>query len=235
MKIVNIEAVDIPDFWFQAISNLLDYGYKYVVQKGSFEGETRLEFDYLVGYIKHPYTQPYDLMLPQIPHHLGIPNPVANGYIEDYLPYLMTDIVKDGEEYTYGQRLVNSYVPGNLLKFSCNIDQIKHFIKILKETPNTNQAILQIAQPSDCLLSDPPCLRSIKLRIKDNQLIVYPYFRSNDLFSGTPANLAAIAVLQKYLADEIGVESGPMIYSSDGAHIYGYTEQLARLRCYKEK
>ena len=77
------------------------------------------------------------------------------------------------------------------------------------------------------------CLRHIDCRIKDNLLIFYPYFRSWDLWGGMPANLAGIAVLQKMMADEIGVESGPICASSKGLHIYGYVEELAKLRCYK--
>ena len=42
------------------------------------------------------------------------------------------------------------------------------------------------------------------MRIKENQLIFYPYFRSWDLWGGFPANLAGVAVLQKSMADEIG-------------------------------
>jgi len=89
---------------------------------------------------------------------------------------------------------------------------------------------LQVGQPSDCVLGDPPCLRHIDLRIKEGRLICYPYFRSWDLWGGFPANLAGIAVLQKYMADEIGVEAGQIIASSKGLHIYGYVEELAKLR-----
>ena len=45
------------------------------------------------------------------------------------------------------------------------------------------------------------------------ELHFFPYFRSWDLFAGFPANLAGIAVLQKYMADEIGIKSGPIIAS----------------------
>ena len=68
------------------------------------------------------------------------------------------------------------------------------------------------------------------MRIKDGVLIFYPYFRSWDLWGGFPANLAGIAVLQKSMADEIGVDAGPIIASSKGLHVYGYVEELAKLR-----
>lgn len=235
MNITTIKAIDIPDAWFQCVSALFDQGHKYTIQKGSNEGEYRLEFGFAVIEIAQPYREPYDLMLPRIPPHYNIPSPVADGYIEQYLPYLMTGVKQEGEDYTYGQRLCGIYLEGHkseepLREGYHSYSQIDHWIGILKETPNTNQAILQVAKPSDCLLHDPPCLRHIDMRVKDGALIFYPYFRSWDLWGGFPANLAGIATLQKYMADEIGVESGSIIASSKGLHIYGYVEEIAKLR-----
>lgn len=216
--LTQIIARDIPDAWFQCVNELLIHSFKYKIQKGSFEGETRLEFDWITIAISYPYSEPYDTMLPEIPSALGIPNPVAPGYVENYLPYLMTERKEPTEDYTYGSRLWF---------------QTLLLIETLKKTPRTNQAILQVAQPSDISLGDPPCLRHIDMRIRDEILIFYPYFRSWDLWAGFPANLAAIAVLQKYMADLIEVDVGPMIASSKGLHIYGYAEELAKLRCHK--
>ncbi|MFZ3046532.1 MAG: thymidylate synthase [Desulfatirhabdiaceae bacterium] len=215
MKIATIEAIDIQDAWFQCIDRILDDGFKYIIEKGSYVGQTRLEFDHITVLIHLPYNEPYDAMLPQIPVYLGIPNPVANGYVEQYMPYLMTPAVGDGEQYTYGSRIYA---------------QISYWIDQLKKTPKTNQAILQVGKPSDWMLPDPPCLRHIDMRIKDDRLIFYPYFRSWDLWGGFPANLAGIAVLQKFMADEIGCELGPIVASSKGLHLYGYVEELAKLR-----
>jgi len=247
MIITTIEATTIPDSWFQCVSKVQEVGFRYVIQQGSFVGQTRLEFDWITICISHPYSEPYDTMLPEIPQHLGIPNPVAKGYIEQYLPYIMTDLKKKSEDYTYGERLTRAPMSTKIIAGSSitkissheelwrltRVDQIEHFIEVLKNTPNTNQAILQIGQPSDCGLDDPPCLRHIDMRVKDKMLIFYPYFRSWDLWSGMAPNLAAIAILQKYMADEIGVASGEIIASSKGLHLYGYVEQLAKLRCGK--
>lgn len=219
MELTEIKAVDIPDAWFQCISKVLDVGFKYEIQHGSYVGQTRMEFDWITVFIKQAYNEPWYLMLPDIPPHLRIPNPVAPGYVEQYMPYLLTDTIAPGETYTYGSRIQR---------------QIKHWIEVLKSTPNTNQAVLQVAQPSDYELEDPPCLRHIDMRIKENKLIFYPYFRSWDLWGGFPANLAGITVLQKMMADEIGVGIGPICASSKGLHLYGYVEELAKLRCNKD-
>ena len=233
LPVTYIEARDISDAWFQCILKIQEVGFKYQIQQGSFVGQTRLEFDFAVIQISHPYAEPYDSMLPQIPLDLGIPNPVAPGYVEQYLPYLMTGVSQEDEDYTYGQRMVDYWRIKKGSVARSRLNQIEHFIKLLRETPNTNQAILQVSQPTDCELMDPPCLRHIDMRVKGGTLIFYPYFRSWDLWGGFPANLAGIAVLQKFMADEIGVEIGPMIASSKGLHIYGYVEELARIRTRK--
>jgi thymidylate synthase len=218
MILTEIKATTIPDAWFQCLSKVQEVGFKYTVERGSFEGDTRLEFDWITILITHPYSEPYDSMLPDIPPQLGIPNPVENGYVEQYIPYLMSEVIQKDEQYTYGS-LIGS--------------QRDFWIDILKKTPRSNQAILQVGAPGHEYLSHSPCLRHIDMRVKDGELIFYPYFRSWDLWGGFPANLAGIAVLQKYMADEMRVSQGPICASSKGLHIYGYVEELAKLRCYK--
>jgi len=214
---ISISATTIPDAWFQALRTLLDKGNRYITERGSFEGEQRIEFDHITLHIKYPFQEPYNLMLPDIPLSIGIPSPISMEYLEYYLPYVLTPEIKIGETYTYGNKIT---------------DQVELFIEILKNSPNTNQAILQVARPSDKYLTDPPCLRHIDLRIKAKALHFFPYFRSWDLWAGLPANLAALAVLQKHMADEIGVECGEMIAASKCLHIDGYGEDLSKMRCY---
>lgn len=234
LHIAHINATTIPDAWFQCIWEIIDHGFTYEIQHGSYVGDKRLEMDFVTVHITHPQARPLE---PDIPAQYGIPNPVEQGYIEQYLPYLMTDAKEPGEDYTYGQRIVAGAVvdmsgaEGNSVKV---INQVEHFIRLLRETPNTNQAILQVGQPSDCLLSDPPCLRHIDMRIRDGRLIFYPYFRSWDLWGGFPANLGGMVYLQEYMAGEIGVEPGPFICSSKGLHLYKYVWELAKLRTGKK-
>ena len=52
--------------------------------------------------------------------------------------------------------------------------------------------------------------------------------------SGLPANLAGIQNLKNYMAGEIGVKDGEMVVESKGLHLYGYAEDLAKMRCMKE-
>lgn len=216
MELVFIEARDLPDAWFQCVYQILEKGRTYTIDRGSFKGQERLEFDYVTVHVKFPGTRP---LLPDIPPSLGIPNPVAIDYLDQYLPYLMTSAKKEGEEYTYGEYLE---------------PQIDEVIRIYREEGHgTNQAYMTVGDPRTIYLEDPPCLRGIDTRIKDNKLHFITYFRSWDLWNGFPANLGAIQLLKEYMAENIGVEDGEIIAASKGLHLYDYIWELAKLRTMK--
>ena len=211
-----IGARDLPDAWFQCVYQILEKGRRYKIDRGSFKGQERLEFDYITVNVKFPGTRP---LLPDIPPSLGIPNPVSDDYLEQYLPYLMTSVKKEGEEYTYGQYLE---------------PQIKEVIRMYREDGyGTNQAYMTVGDPETIYLKDPPCLRGIDTRIKDRRLHFIVYFRSWDLWNGFPANLGAIQLLKEYMAESIGVEDGEIIAASKGLHLYDYIWELAKLRTMK--
>jgi len=93
---------------------------------------------------------------------------------------------------------------------------------------NTNQGYMAVGNEDSIFLDDPPCLRGIDTRIRDNRLNFIVYFRSWDLWAGFPSNLAAIQLLKEYMASEIGVEDGEIIGMSKGLHLYEYSWELAR-------
>jgi len=47
MQITHINAHNIPDAWFQSLWHIMQDGREYVVEKGSFEGHKRREFDFV--------------------------------------------------------------------------------------------------------------------------------------------------------------------------------------------
>jgi len=218
MNITTIQARDIPDAWFQCVYEIIDKGHRYQIDRGSFKGQERLEFDYITVQIKYPGTRP---LIPDIPEALCIPNPVADGYIESYLPYLMTAEKQPNEDYTYGEYLE---------------PQIAEVIRMYRNDGHgTNQAYMTVGDPKALLLNDPPCLRGIDTRIRYGKLHFMVYFRSWDLWNGFPANLGAIQMLKEYMAQEIGVEDGEIIAASKGLHLYDYIWELARLRTMKNE
>ncbi|OGW40337.1 MAG: hypothetical protein A2Y97_10425 [Nitrospirae bacterium RBG_13_39_12] len=224
-------AKTISDAWFQLIYNLFDNAYSQKIQKGSFENEQyRLQYPGIAVYIEHPY---YD-MVPTMPPASGIPAPTTEEYIEEYFAnYLMNADLSENETYTYGSRIQNSMPNGGT--------QLERVVDIIRNTPLTNQAVIEIATPVDLDLCygndgklDPPCLRLLDFKAipADEELVltVSAYFRSWDLWAGFPTNLGGIELLKQFVAYETNLKNGPMYVYSAGAHIYGYQEEIARLR-----
>jgi len=253
MNLIEIKARDLEEAWFLSVYKIIDEGSVFTIDRGSYAGQKRLEFDYITLQIKYPGTRP---LLPQIPVQYGIPNPVADDYLDDYLPYLMSGELKPDESYTYGQRMTKYKIPGDwnwnfkdfnkiliqeeevwnnpqiIIKegFDVYLNQIELLIWTYKNKGyRNNQMVLQVAHPSDMLLQDPPCLRQIDTRIQDGKLHFFPYFRSWSLWGGFPANLGGLQLLKEYIASEIGVEDGEIIASSKGLHLYDYTFDMAKI------
>jgi thymidylate synthase len=224
-------AKTIPDAWFQLIYNIFDNAYAQKIQKGSFENEQyRLQYPGIAVYIEHPY---YD-MVPTIPPGSGIPAPTTIEYIEDYFAnYLMNPELSENETYKYASRIQNRMPNGGT--------QLERVIDIIRNTPLTNQAVIEVATPEDLDICygkdgklDPPCLRLLDFKVipagDELALTVSAYFRSWDLWAGFPTNLGGIELLKQFVASEAGLKNGSIYAYSAGAHIYGYQEEIARLR-----
>ena len=255
MKCVHIEATTLPDAWFQAVYKCIETGREFIIDRGSYEGDKRLEFDYITINIRWPAERP---LLPKLPAYYNIPDPVDEDYLRQYVLKLMTSERGKNESYTYGSRLTYSKVAPStanehralgdksnivvkedaawdLPMFTSSytnyfINQIDLVIWTYKNKGHrNNQLVLQVARPDDLYLQDPPCLRHIDTRIQDGKLHFIVYFRSWDLWGGFPANLGAILMLQEYMAQSIGVEVGTMVVSSKGLHLYSYVWELAEI------
>jgi len=220
MDITFIEARDLPDAWFQCVYNIFDNGRTYTIERGSFEGQQRLEYDFVVVRITHPETRP---LIPDMPPGIGLPPPTDMEYVNEYLDKLCSASSKaDFEDYTYGMLLES---------------QIAEVIRMYREEGfGTNQACMAVCDTESIYLKDPPCLRQIDTRIHpdDRKLHFVVYFRSWDLWAGFPSNLAGIQLLKEYMAGEIGVEPGETIAISKGMHLYDYVWELGKLRTYRK-
>ncbi len=186
--------------------------------------------------------------------------PTPEQYVTKYFAeYLFSDVLQEHELYTYGSRILQP-VPiqhqvidedgrkrdnplyllavqeygdlevRNAGESFSTFPQFYYVCAYLKHFPNTNQAVIQVAKPSDIGLADPPCLRHIDCRVIDGRLIWFIYFRSWDLWNGLPSNLAGLSLLMEQMSSETGYEPGPFICHSKGLHIYDHGWDLAKLR-----
>jgi thymidylate synthase len=234
MRLTFIEATTLDDAWFKCLFDLFEgEHHSYVIDKGSFAGDTRREFDWMTVRITLPGGHPHEdrsslrRLIPTVP--LGVPPPCDEEKVLNYFnEYLFSDRLRPHEQYTYGSRLFQ--------RIHSDRTQIEEVIYRYRQYGHgNNQLVLQVAQPTDLGLEDPPCLRHIDTRIRYGRLHFMPYFRSWDLWGGFPLNLAGIQLLKEYMAAEVGVDDGEIIVTSKGLHIYGHTEDVARMRAGRKR
>jgi len=206
---ITIEAFDLSEAFYKCCKEILRSGYDYTIDKGSFEGTKRKEFDFVTIEVINPSSRP---LYPDIPK--GLPAPCNMDQIEDYMSYLITPDKKENEQYTYGEYL------------HLQVDTVVERYK--KDGEGCNQLYMTIGDKHSMDMPDPPCLRGIDTRVRYGALHFMVYFRSWDLWAGFPTNLGGIQLLKEYMAKEIGVDDGELIACSKGLHLYEHCWELAK-------
>lgn len=71
-----IKATTLSDAWFQTIYRCVEQGREFTIDQGSFEGQKRLEFDFVTIQINQPWVTP---LLPKVNPLLGYPSSTGSG------------------------------------------------------------------------------------------------------------------------------------------------------------
>ena len=136
---------------------------------------------------------------------------------------------------TISEQIGIEKIPIEVIDFP-RINQMDYIIQKLKEKPYSRRAQAITWRPlADPFHIDPPCLQRIYMRIKDEKLIMQTTWRSRDLFRAWEANVNGMIRIQKYVADQLGVELGHYLDFSNSLHIYGNTilevkDMLSRMK-----
>jgi len=118
-------------------------------------------------------------------------------------------------EYTYGSRLFG---------YQGKIDQINSYvIPLLKKNPTSRRATIVVVDPQEDAQMhnrNAPALVSLHFKIDDGKLRLTSVIRSNDYFIGWPANIYQLAMLQRYVAQELSARVGALTTYSVSAHLF---------------
>lgn len=104
-------------------------------------------------------------------------------------------------------------------------DQLRNLTDNLKRDPYSRRHIVTAFNPGEmhdmCL---PPCHLFFQCLVEPTmygpQMHMTVYMRSVDLFIGLPFDIASYAVLQRLIANEVGMDSGDLTFFLGDAHIY---------------
>jgi thymidylate synthase len=234
-----IDEFTIDGAWHSILFNM-EKAYKQQIDAGSFQGSNRIQLPFLAGWIRRPATRPLAV---QIPEGLGISPPTTEEDIEEYfVNYLMNPEKEDNEEYKYAEWINEKLI--NIKKTDppyIYISVINWIIQHFKEKGfGTNHCCLTIGDNHYLTNYDEsppgstPCLKFIDFKINGNKLILFAGLRSWDIWSGFPVNIGGLQLLSEYVAQELGIDSGPLAFASAGAHLYDYQMQVYKQRTYKE-
>lgn len=151
-------------------------------------------------HILHPLQEPMISRLSYCdPHSL-------EQYRLEMLDGILDFEVEEGKwAYTYHQRYA---------------DQYQFIIDELRRNPWSRRAVMDIRRPEDMGSEDPACWQHVQYFIRDGRLDCMVLFRSNDACKAAFMNAFALIMLQKKIADELGVVVGTYTHRANSFHCY---------------
>lgn len=198
----------IGEAWLAVNQVCLAKGRTYTIDRGSMVGHRRKQLDVLAFSIVHPGQRPLGI------EYKGTAISSDDSIQTYFVDYLIDPTLRPNEAYTYANRIAPYLLP---------------IAEMLRETPHTNQAVIEVGRPEDTLLDDPPCLRLLSWKVTPNGLQLTTFWRSWDLYAAFPVNVGGIQLLNEMMAEWAGLEPGHLVCYSDGAHLYDYCWDLIDL------
>lgn len=140
--------------------------------------------------------------------------------IEHTLNKFQKGVIMSNRPFTYGELIYNKN----------NVDQFEFIVNRLKNKKESKSATISLLD-ENMVGANLPCLNIIDAKIRDEKLILQFFFRSQNILGRQYANLLALAIIQKELAERLSVGIGFMGGYVASAHIYKYDYKYANGVC----
>ena len=98
--------------------------------------------------------------------------------------------------------------------------QIPWLIGELQRNPDSRRAVISIRSEQDLSSESPACLQLIQYLVRGGALHCKAVFRSNDATKAAFMNAFALVMLQKRIADVLGVLVGSYTHRANSFHVY---------------
>lgn len=135
----------------------------------------------------------------------------SQNVINKMLKKFSKGVVMADQPFTYGELL---YSHGG-------IDQFEWMVERIQSKPETKSATISLLTPGSKSLNL-PCLNTLDAKVRNGQLHLQFFFRSQNIFGRQYANLLALASLHENLARRCDCTVGSMMGYVASAHIYSY-------------
>lgn len=199
MRELNVKCYSLAEAYHRALVELHDYG---ILSDCPDWNCKQLECSMTMT-VNEPFAEP-------MISRCCICSPEA---LEQYRQELLDGIfdfnIGHGWDYTYHNRMVFP------------VEQKAWVVNELKRNPLSRRAVIDVRKPEkDCYSEDPACLQHIQFFIRDNKLDCCVLFRSNDATRATFMNAFGLIMLQKEIADQLGVYVGSFTLRANSFHCY---------------
>lgn len=138
----------------------------------------------------------------------------------------------------YGKQWVDwptyRYRKDGLYEKGPGINQVAEVVESLRHNPGSRRHIIEgwnVAELGQMAL--PPCHKTYQFHVAGDRLNCMLYQRSCDVALGLPFNLWSAALLQRMIAQQVGLDAGELVWLGGDVHLYLnhehlITEQLSR-------
>lgn len=127
--------------------------------------------------------------------------------------------------------IVNSNYGHKIHKFY-GFDQWDYIREMLKNNPESRQAVIHIKNPSAAKSKDVPCTISLQFLIRNGLLHMTVYMRSNDIWMGFPYDVFNFTCMQIQMAMELEVGIGSYTHIAGSMHLYKRNSSLKDTTCF---
>lgn len=154
---------------------------------------------------------------------LEIKKPLSKKRVSDY--YSNKDYIKKYSKYLLNQNHQNQVYSriSKLANKDLKINQKIEIVEKLKKVWYSRRCVISIWLPLEDLHSNhPPCICLLQFFLRQNNLFLTSFFRSNDAWLHAPVDILALTNLQKEIADNLSVGVGTYTHFAVSYHIYDF-------------
>lgn len=110
---------------------------------------------------------------------------------------------------------------GYIMQHKFGFNQIEKVIEQLTVDPYSRRAVINLNTPNERMIEtkDEPCTIALQFMIRKGKLDCTAIMRSNDIWFGTPYDVAFFTELQKYIAQRLGVGYGWYTHFATSLHL----------------
>lgn len=109
---------------------------------------------------------------------------------------------------------------GWCIKEKFGFDQFDYVYNLLKENPETRQAVIHIKTADNRKSKDVNCTVCLQFFIRNNRLYLTTYMRSNDIWFGFPYDVFVFTNLQIIMSMKLGIPLGHYTHIAGSLHLY---------------